>query len=366
MIKVLVVEDSPVVREFLVHVLNSDPGIRVIGTAADGEEALEAVRRMKPDVVTMDIHMPKTDGFEATRRIMETYPTPIVIVSGSSSATEVAATFHALEAGALAVIPRPKGIGHPEHESTAKELVQMVKLMSEVKVVRRWPQSRSKPAVSSALKAETERAPTEIRIVAIGASTGGPIVLRKILSQLPISFPVPVLIVQHMASGFVEGFVEWLAQSSGSVVHVAAHGGHLRPGHVYVAPDGFHMGVDTQHRIVLWGGAPGDGLCPSVSHLFRSVANVYGRNAAGVLLTGMGRDGAEELKLMKEKGAVTIVQDKKSSVVPGMPGEAIKLDAATYVLEPEKIAPALMNLANKRGAALERSFNDELQEKKIQ
>jgi len=347
MIKVLVVEDLPVVQEFLVHILNSDPDLRVIGTAKDGEEALEAVKSKKPDVITMDIHMPKMDGFEASQKIMESYPTPIVIVSGSSSAAEVANTFHALEAGALSVIPRPKGIGHPEYETTARELIQTVKLMSEVKVVRRWPRSIKQRQASLAPKATTGTPAQEIRIVAIGASTGGPPALQTILSQLPIGFAVPIVIVQHMASGFIEGFAEWLAQSSGLPIHVAPHGEHLQPGHVYVAPDGFQMGVAVCERVMLTKSEAENGLRPAVGYLFRSVADVYGRNAIGVLLTGMGKDGAEGLKLMREKGAVTVAQDKQTSVVYGMPKEALELDAAAYVLPPDRIADLLTSLAKK-------------------
>jgi two-component system, chemotaxis family, protein-glutamate methylesterase/glutaminase len=344
MIKVLVVEDSAVVREFLVHLLGSDPDIQVIGTASNGEEALAAVQHKKPDVITMDIHMPKIDGFEATRRIMETRPTPIVIVSGSSSLQEVATTFRAIEAGALAAVSRPQGIGHPRHETSAKEMVQTVKLMSEVKVVRRWPRLNSTPVVLPTPQMQVRRAPAEIQVVAIGASTGGPLVLQAILSGLPKDLPVPVLIVQHMAPGFVQGFAEWLAQSSGFPVHIPTDGEYPLPGHAYVAPDGVHMGVGTGGRVILSADEPESGLRPSVSHLFRCVAQVFGRQAVGILLTGMGRDGAEELKLMKDGGAVTIAQDKESSVVHGMPGEAIKLDAATYVLPVEKIAAALTGL----------------------
>ncbi|MBI2987613.1 MAG: chemotaxis response regulator protein-glutamate methylesterase [Deltaproteobacteria bacterium] len=363
MIKVLVVEDSPVVREFLVHILNSDPELRVVGTATDGEDALEAVKSKKPDVITMDIHMPKMDGFEATRKIMETHPMPIVIVTGSSSAAEVANTFHALEAGALSVIPRPKGIGHPEYERTARELIQTVKLMSEVKVVRRWPQLRKKPAISSTLKTTIERAAQEIRIVAIGASTGGPIALQTILSQLPAGFPVPVVIVQHMASGFIEGFVEWLAQSSGLPVHVASHGEHLQPGHIYVAPDGFHMGVGAGDRLMLSTQEAENGLRPAVCYLFRSVAEFYGRNAIGVLLTGMGRDGAEGLRLMREKGAITVAQDEQTSVVYGMPREALELDAAVYVLPPQRIAGLLVSLAERKRRETNHEIPEESQKR---
>lgn len=344
MINVLVVEDSQVVRDLLVFILGSDPDIRVAGTARDGEEALEAVRRLRPDVITMDIHMPKLNGLEATRRIMETEPTPIVIVSGSDNAREVATTFNAMEAGALAILRRPAGLGHPDHDDMARELVRTVKLMAEVKVVRRWPR-RGMPA-PRAVEMGLAQEPAKLRIVAIGASTGGPPVLQTILSALPKTFPVPVVIVQHMAAGFSRGFMEWLAQSSALPVELATHGELMLPGHVYFAPDEVQMKVAPHERIALTQDEPENGLRPSVSYLFRSVAEVYGCDAVAGLLTGMGRDGAEELRLLKEKGAVTFAQDKESSVVHGMPGEAIRLDAAMLVLPPEKIAAVLTSLAN--------------------
>ena len=347
MIKVLVVEDSPVVREFLVHILGSDPGIEVVGTANDGEQAIEAVKRLRPDVITMDIHMPRMDGLEATRRIMETEPTPIVIVSGSDNPKEIETTFSAMEAGALAVLPRPTGIGHPDHRNTATELVRMVRIMSEVKVVRRWPRARPGP-LPRPTQLGLSREPAKVRIVAIGASTGGPPVFQSILAALPADFPVPILMVQHMAAGFIHGFAEWLAQSCRLPVHVAAHGDVALPGHVHIAPDGHQMGIERGERIVLTLDEPENGLRPSVSYLFRSVTEVYGCDAVAGLLTGMGRDGAEELKLLKERGAITFAQDKDSSVVYGMPGEAVRLDAAMLVLPPEKIASVLANLANRR------------------
>lgn len=345
MIKVLVVDDSPVVREHLVHILGADPRIQVIGTANDGEQAIEAVARKRPDVVTMDIHMPKLDGLEATRRIMETHPTPIVIVTGSADPREVATTFRAMEAGALAVLRRPPGIGHPDHEATAGELVRTVKLMSEVKVIKRWPKAWHQPELARPAQANRAQVETKVKVIAIGASTGGPPVLQTILAALPGDFPVPVLVVQHMATGFTQGFVQWLARTSSLPVHLASHDEQMRPGHVYVAPDEFQMGVERSGRIVLRKDAPENGLRPSVSYLLRSVAEVYGRDAVAGLLTGMGHDGAEELKLLKDKGAVTFAQDKDSSVVHGMPGAAINLDAATLVLAPEKIAATLTGLA---------------------
>ena len=332
------------VCEFLVQILSADPDIRVVGTVHDGEAALIAVQQYRPNVITMDIHMPKMDGLEATRRIMEMNPTPIVIVSGSEDPREVATTFDAVEAGALAVLRRPTGIGHTKHVATARELVQTVKLMAEVKVVRRWPRPRTVSAPIMSLL----RASAQVRLVVIGASTGGPSALQTIFAGLPKDFPVPLLVVQHMAVGFVRGFVDWLAQSSGLPIQVALHGERILPGHIYVAPDACQMKVAHGGIIILTQDAAENGLRPSVSYLFRSVAEVYGGDAVAGLLTGMGRDGAEELRLLKAQGAVTFAQDKDSSVVHGMPGEAIKLDAAMLVLPPEKIAAALINLTNYR------------------
>jgi two-component system chemotaxis response regulator CheB len=350
MIRVLVVEDSPTVREFLLQILRSDPAIEVVGTAETGEEALEAVARTQPDIITMDVHMPKMNGFDATRRIMETHPTPIVIVSGTTDFTDTSKAFRAIESGALAVLQKPSGAGHSDHEQAVSELIRTVKVMSEVKVVRRWPRSRPTEVAPETALCKEIRLPTaqsQPKIVAIGASTGGPPVLQTILAGLPQNFPVPVLIVQHIAAGFTQGFVEWLAQSSSLPVHIPAHGQSVLPGQAYVAPDGLHMAIDADGRVQLRSDEPENGLRPSVACLFRSVAKAYGQSAVGVLLTGMGKDGAWELKLMKEQGAVTIAQDQDTSVVHGMPGEAIRLGGATYVLRPEKIYLALASLAGK-------------------
>jgi two-component system chemotaxis response regulator CheB len=271
---------------------------------------------------------------------------PIVVVSGSSDPREVATTFRAMEAGAVAVLRRPAGIGHPDHEATALDLVQMVKAMSEVKVVRRWPPRSGNAAAAPAVEARMERGPAQVRVIAIGASTGGPPVLQGMLAALPKDLPVPILIVQHMAAGFTQGFVQWLAQSSSLPVHLAMHGEHIRPGHVYVAPDEFHMRIERGDTAVLRKDEPEHGMRPSVSYLFRSLRETYGGDVVAGLLTGMGRDGADELKLLKDKGALTFVQDKDSCVVHGMPGEAIRLDAATLVLTPQKIAAMLAHLAN--------------------
>jgi two-component system chemotaxis response regulator CheB len=335
-IRVLIVDDSAGMRMMLEWIFGHDPALEVAGIASDGIEAVDAVARLSPDVITMDIHMPLMDGLEATRRIMETKPTPIVILSGNLDAEEIASSFRAMEAGALAAMAKPRGVSHPAYEADVANLVRMVKLMAEVKVVKRWP--RVAKGESKPLRQEAdEPAQTDHQIVAIGASTGGPMAINTILSGLPPGFPLPVLIVQHMAPGFIQGFADWLNITSRLPVHVALQGELVLPGHVYIAPDGFHMLAKHGGRIALTRSVPENGQCPSVSALFRSVAAVYGGKGVGIILTGMGNDGAMELKLMKNRGAVTIAQDRESSVIFGMPGEAVNLNAASYVLTLDRI-----------------------------
>lgn len=347
MIRVLIVEDSRVAQEILVHVLSSDPAIQVVGIVGDGASALQAARIKRPDVITMDIHMPGMDGFAATRAIMESVPTPIVIVSASTGAKGAESTFRAMDAGALAVVHRPPGVGHPNYAGAAQELIWTIKTMSEIKVVRRYAWARA-DRLEAPPRPTRGWANREIELAAIGASTGGPPVLHRILSLLPADFGIPLLIVQHIAPGFVDGFVEWLNGVTGFPLQVATHGIRPLPGRGYVAPDGYQMGVEAGPRIVLRRDVEENGLRPSVAYLFRSVARVLGPTGAGILLSGMGRDGAQELKELRDQGGITIAQDEASSIVHGMPGEAIRLGAAKYVLPPESIAVLLSGLAAQR------------------
>jgi len=343
-IKVLVVEDSIAARMFLVQLLRSDADLEVIGTAKNGREALEFVTKETPDVILMDIHMPEMDGYEATRRIMESRPVPIVICSASTKLGEALTGFRLMEAGAVACVEKPVGQEHEDFHAVTELLLQTVKLMSEVKVVRRWRRDgreKMKP-----LSAPIKQASRKIEVIGIGASTGGPPVLQMILSALPKEFPVPLLIVQHIAPGFVVGLAEWLNQTTGMKVHIAAHGMVAVPGHVYLAPDDFHLASRSGGILMLDRQPLESGLRPAVGHLFHSLAEVYGAGAVGVLLTGMGKDGASELKRMKDRGAITIAQDRETSVVHGMPGEAIALDAATYILPADRIAGALTLMTN--------------------
>ena len=350
MINVLIVDDSAVVRQHLKDVLESDKDIRVMGTAKDGEEAVRFVQEKKPDVITMDINMPNMNGFEATRKIMETNPVPIVIVTASYDRSDVEKSFHSMEAGALAIIEKPFGEGHPHSKETQNDLVQTVKLMSEVKVVRRWKRERERQSEAIDKKVSDKglkKRDKKIKIVAIGASTGGPPIIQTILSGLKKGYSAPILVVQHISKGFLEGLVEWLRQSTGFPVHIAKHGEELLPGHIYFARDDYHLGVDKDGRLRLSREEIENGLRPSVSYLFRSIINSFDGEAVGILLTGMGKDGAMEMKMMKDNGAVTIAQDRESSVVYGMPGEAVRLDGATYVLSPEEIAQTLEALARR-------------------
>lgn len=337
-IRVVIVEDSAVVREYLSHVIGSEPGLVVAGTAVNGAEAVEMVGRVKPDVVTMDIHMPRMDGFQATQRIMESNPVPIIVVSGSSDARDVAFSFKAVEAGALTVIGCPTGIDGPDSKRIAAELTRTIRLMSEIKVVRRWPAAPSPQALPVIPQ------PAVIHAVVIGASTGGPMALRTVLSGLPPEFPAPVLIVQHVVPGFIAGLAQWLSESSGIPVSMASEGEKPLPGRAYLAPDGAHMTVCAE-GIRLVPRAKGELICPSAGALFQSAVKVYGPRCAGVLLSGMGSDGAQEMRLMKDSKAPTIAQDRETSLIFGMPGEAVRLGAAEYVLPVERIAPTLSILS---------------------
>lgn len=352
MIKVLIVEDSPVMQQLLAYSISSDPDLKVVGIAKDGEEAIHAVEVFLPDVIAMDWHMPKLDGRQATRIIMETNPTPIVIVSGSSATEETISSFSLIEAGALALVKKPPSIDHPNYKKETHELTQTLRLMSEVKLVKRITRTTREQIPVKPFFEKIINKESKIQVVVIGASTGGPLVLQKILSRLPQNLQVPILIVQHISQGFTEGFVRWLNDTTNFPLHIASHGEYPLPGHGYVAPDDFHMGVEEGPRIILSNHGLESGLRPSVAYLFRTAANAFGSKAVGVLLTGMGRDGAEELKLLKEKGAVTFAQDRESSIVYGMPGEAEKLNAATFILSPDEIITTLTGLIKKKNGVV--------------
>lgn len=346
----MVVEDSSVVRMALVYVLNSDPQIEVAAVARNGREALRLLDRHCPDVVIMDIEMPEMDGIEATRQIMATKPVPIVICSAAVSSRQSMAAFKSLEAGAVACVEKPVISDRGDSHGSAIDLLRTVKLMSEVKVVHRWPRSRQ-----SASAAPPESPPPSgmfcrgrVELIGVGASTGGPPVLQTILAGLPADFPAPILVVQHMMRGFLAGLAEWLHRTTGLHVHIAEDSTEPRSGHVYLAPDDFHMVICRRGRLRLCKDETVNAVRPSVSRLFGSLADFNGPASAGVILSGMGKDGAEELKRMKQAGAFTIAQDRSTSVVHGMPGEAIAIGAVDCVLPANLIAGALISAVQKQ------------------
>jgi two-component system chemotaxis response regulator CheB len=346
MIKVLVVDDSPTVQEMMKYILTSDKDIQVIGIVNNGVEALSFLERVKPDVITMDVNMPYMNGFEATERIMETNPVPIIMVTALVDSTDVEITFQAMQAGAVSIIEKPTSPRAAEFHKISKNIIDNVKIMSEVKVVKRKNRRGYITAKNPFLYSEITNNYSlgSKKIVVIGVSTGGPPILKSIFSKLNEKINLPILVVQHITPGFIGGLVEWLKQDTKLPIHIAQNGENVIPGHIYFAPDDYHMEITFNGKIHLSKEEKINGLRPTVSHLFNSAMNAYGKNTIGILLSGMGRDGAKELKLLKEKGALTVAQDKETSVVYGMPGEAAKIDAATYILSTEKIADLLNEL----------------------
>jgi two-component system, chemotaxis family, protein-glutamate methylesterase/glutaminase len=337
MIRLLLVEDSAVQRELLLYVLEEVGGFEVVGVAADGEDAVTQAAALRPDVILMDCHLPKMDGIAATRVIMETCPTPIVVATATTLRGDVQFTFEAISNGALAVANKPVAPGTPAYDRVAAQLVRTLRLMSEVKVVRRWPVSSApSPAVRGVVTPPAPRGVAEM--VALTGSTGAPGIIAEILAAVGPALHAPILVVQHMTEGFSEGFGLWLTSRTGVPTQLGSDGLQTRPGHVYLAPDNTHMGVDSTGRIQLSTGPEVDGFRPSATHLLNAVAHAYGARGIGVVLSGMGRDGATGLRDLHHAGGLTIAQDEASSVVFGMPAEAIRLGAAAHVLPPGDIA----------------------------
>ncbi|NVJ22472.1 MULTISPECIES: chemotaxis-specific protein-glutamate methyltransferase CheB [Myxococcus] len=328
-LRIVVAEDSPTARRLLVEILRADPALSVVGEARDGVEAVELTQRLRPHLVTMDIQMPRMDGLEATRRIMTEVPTPVVVVS-TLVERDIQTSMAALRAGALAVLQKPLGPETPDFDADSRRLRDTLKAMAEVKVVRRWP-DRSTPHATPAPKPAPRAQTSRTAVVALAASTGGPAALFRLLSELPADFPAPLLVVQHIALGFGQGLASWLATAGPLPVRVAEEGELLLPGHVYLAPDDRHLGVQDG-RAQVSKAAPVNGFRPSATWLFRSVARAHGSEGLAVVLTGMGQDGLEGARELREAGGRVLAQDEESSVVFGMPGVVVNAGLADEVV----------------------------------
>ena len=350
-INVLIVEDSLTAQSLLKGIIAEDPSFNVVAVVTNGKQAIESVAKLRPDVVSMDINMPEMDGLEATRQIMYHTPVPIVIVSGQYETSDVALSFSILKAGALTILPRPVGPMHPDYRQSARSYRNTLRMMAGIKVTAQRKIPTVIPSNNTAKRvsmvSDQENKTEKPRILAIGASAGGPQALQAILGLIPVDFPVPIVIVQHIDANFASGFCDWLNVTSAVPVHIAIDGEKFRPGHAYLPPGDSHLGVVREGFAQVSKEPPERNLRPSVSFLFRSIATVYGKNAIAVLLSGMGADGAKELKVIKDLGAVTLVQDELTSLVHGMPGEAIRLGAACIVAPPEDIAREIIkNIKN--------------------
>ena len=340
-IRVVVAEDSLTARALLVELFASDPAFRVVGEAGNGEDAVSLTKKLRPDIVTMDIRMPRMDGLEATRCIMVEVPTPIVVVSASLEADDVAASMRAVRAGALMAMAKPAGPLAPDFEAQRARFLSTVKALAGVKVVGHRLRTRSHYVAPPRVAGASEGSAA---IVALAASTGGPGALRSILDALPYDFSVPIVIVQHLAPGFMNGFAEWLGTSCRLRVKVAAEGDRISSGTVYIAPEDRHLAIGLGGVVRTLADPPVDGFRPSATVLFDSVAKTYGRSTLAAILTGMGRDGVFGLRRVREQGGRIIAQDEQTCSVFGMPAAAIDEGLADYVLPITLVPTKLVEL----------------------
>ncbi len=341
MIRVLITDDSATSRELLSHILSSASDIQVVGEAVNGAEAVRLASSLRPSIILMDIHMPVMDGLAATQEIMMQTPTPIVLVSASTMVHETETAMQALRAGALTLLLKPAGPAASNHDQSSQQLINTVRAMSDVKVVRHH-RSHSTPARSPLPKSPASRSP--FSICAAATSTGGPPALQKIFSELPADFPVPVVVVQHIATGFTEGLAKWLDTSVPLTVKVAEMGERLRPGTIYLAREDYHLGVARDGTALLAKAAAIEGFRPAATYLFRSVAEVYGNRTLAVILTGMGRDGVEGLRDVRHAGGTIFAQDEASCVVYGMPGAAVAEELTDQILPLNRLAKGILSL----------------------
>jgi two-component system, chemotaxis family, protein-glutamate methylesterase/glutaminase len=338
-IRVLIIEDSKVMRQFLEHIIGLDPRLEIAASVESAEEALRILDRVAPDVISMDIRLPGMNGLEATRRIMAERPTPIVVVSASVEREDLQITINALEAGALSVLEKPLGTSTSEYEALAERLCTQLAIMSAVKVFRRRTAAISTPRVKQRIIPN----PGPYRMLGIVCSTGGPSALVQLLGGLGSDFPLPIALVQHITSSFLVGFADWLQSICPfSVVMVRDRVVPVR-GCVYMSAPDLHLRVGDGY-LQVDDSDPVCGMRPSGTVLFECMAKNLGAGALGVLLTGMGDDGASGLLEIRKRGGHTIAEDESTAVVYGMPAQAVRLGAVCESLPLPAIAPRILDL----------------------
>ncbi len=348
-ISVLVVDDSAVSRQFMAYLIESDPALQVIGMAEDGEKGLKFLEEsiQKPDVIIMDIVMPKMNGFETTRKIMSTTPLPIIIVSSVYSSQEVELCYQALSAGAIAVLEKPVGIQDPRYAEMGHAIIQAIKSLARFKpkaitASERTVDLSSKKPFLTIPPAKPKN--VKIDMIGIGASLGGPKAIKTILSALPATFPVPIIVIQQISVGFTQGLVSWLAQACALKVKLASLGEVIHAGTIYIAPDNYHLEITTGNVIKLSSSPPENGCRPSIDRLFLSMALQLPSRGVGILLSGRGNDGIDGLAAIKKNGGMTIVQNEETSVLFDKQQKAIQAEAVVKILPLEQIAHFLETL----------------------
>jgi len=343
---VLVVDDSFFMRTLVSDMLSSNPEIEVVGTAKDGNDAMKKLATLKPDVITLDYLMPGLSGLRALKRIMRELPTPVIMLSAYTQ-EGTAATIECLEAGAVDFVPKPSGAVSADIEKVRDKLTEKIIRASKVniqKIKSILARERVKQFLAPGIAVRE-------RVFVIGSSTGGPSVLELVLSELPSNFPAALLVVQHMPAKFTRSLAERLNRTSEILVKEAEEGDVIEPGTAYVAPGDFHMTVEktmidglSKGVIHLNQGPLVHSLRPSVDVTMKSVAEVYGKNVVGIILTGMGRDGAEGMRAIKRRKGKTIAQDEATSLIFGMPREVIEKGDADCVLPVFKISQGIVQL----------------------
>lgn len=349
-IRVMIVEDSDVVRTFLEQIYNEDPRLEVVASVSSGEKALEVLKHIGPDVISLDIRLPGINGIDTAQRIMHERPTPIVVVAASIDEDELNISMRALRAGALAVVEKPVGVNNTDYDVLAAKLCRQLVLMSDVNVVRQRKLNSIQvlpPSVYSHVRPQNKHKSmsSNKKFMALGivASTGGPSAIVQVLNGLGASFPLPILLVQHITPSFHAGFVDWLNGVVPFTVVIAQNGDLPSQGSVYVAPADRHLCV-VGNRLQCIAAPQVAGQRPSGTVLLDTMGKSYGDRAIGVVLTGMGADGAEGLKVIHDRGGYTIAEDESTAVVFGMPGAAIKLGGVEVKLPIHHVAGHLLEL----------------------